>query len=482
MISCTLNQYKESFKTNLLAFLNEYEDNTKSFFLQNEKTKYQAYQKALTKIADQMKFFTREELNQNLVHRNIASDLKKLDTNIYNSIITELNSIQDETILSLSAAKKDRIKIDETALENHIKSSIVILKFISEENTETKEINKFTYPSEDGETGLKMQINDQLDNELEKWLNIYEANFEYLPIPMVIEEKADYITDTYNNYEERYYKYQIDVCDRILSQVPNDKIILNAKKRFQQNIIKLREQYPIPSTNIATIILNINSAFYRLEKFMEGSNPIYQSFLFYDAFTIFYNELNKIENITPINHNIRDGYQYFISQLYYAYDKSEFKNQGAYDNEDFNRDCNELFYINYLISFESEIDDFYFKMPSIVDIVKPSNSAPEIINIDFEDKLSITDEENPYPRIFTSHKGFDQFKKLKEEFGNTKQNLSNYSFIYHRMVKDKLIFEDYKQTEFVFFLLDFDINISRIKPKTQLGNNDLRESIYNSLK
>lgn len=329
MISCTLNQYKESFKTNLLAFLNEYEDNTKSFFLQNEKTKYQAYQKALTKIADQMKFFTREELNQNLVHRNIASDLKKLDTNIYNSIITELNPIQDETILSLSAAKKDRIKIDETALENHIKSSIVILKFISEENTETKEINKFTYPSEDGETGLKMQTNDQLDNELEKWLNIYEANFEYLPIPMVIEEKADYITDTYNNYEERYYKYQIDVCDRILSQVPNDKIILNAKKRFQQNIIKLREQYPIPSTNIATIILNINSAFYRLEKFMEGSNPIYQSFLFYDAFTIFYNELNKIENITPINHNIRDGYQYFISQLYYAYDKSEFKNQGA---------------------------------------------------------------------------------------------------------------------------------------------------------
>lgn len=482
MISSTLNQYKDSFKANLLAFLNEYEDNTKAFFLQNEKTKYKEYQKALTKIVDQMKFFTREELNQNLVHRSIASDLKSIDINIYNSIITELNPIQDETILSLSASKKDRIKINETALDNHIKSSIVILKFISEENTETKEINKFTYPSEDGETGFKMQTYGQLDIDLEKWLNIYEANFEYLPIPMVIEEKADYITDTYNNYEERYYKYQIDVCDRILSEVPNDKIILDAKKRFQKNIIELRNQYPIPSIDISTIILNINNAFYRLEKFMEGSSPIYQSFLFFDAFIVFYNELNKIENITPINHDIRDGYQYFISQLYYAYDKSEFKNQGAYDNEDFNRDCNELFYINYLISFESEIDDFYFKMPSIVDIVKPSNSNSEIINIDFEDKLSITDEENPYPRIFTSHKAFDKFKKLKEEFGNTKQNLSNYSFVYHRMVKDKLIFEDYKQTEFVFFLLNFEINISRIKPKNQLGNNDFRESIYNSVK
>lgn len=482
MISCTLNQYKNSFKTNLLAFLNEYEDNTKAFFLQNEKTKYQAYQKALTKIADQMKFFTREELNQNLIHRTIAADLKKIDQNIYNSIVTELNPVQNETTLSLSAAKKDRIKIDETALENHIKSSIVILKFISEENTETKEVNKFTYPSEDGETGLKLQTDGQLDSVLEKWLNIYEANFEYLTIPMVIEEKADYVIDTYNNYQERYYKYQIDVCDRILSVVPNDKIILNARKKFQHNIIKLREQHPIPCVNIEAIILDINNAFYRLEKFMEGSVVVYQSFLFYDAFTIFFNELNKIENITAMNHHIRDGYQYFISQLYYAYDKSEFKNLNAFDNEDFNRDCNELFYINYLMSFDSEIDDFYFKMPSIIDIIKPLNNSSEIINIDFEDKLSITDEENPYPRIFTSHKAFGKFKKLKEEFGNTKQNLSNYSFVYHRMIKDKLIFEDYKQTEFVFFLLNFEINISRIKPKNQLGNNDFRESIYNSIK
>jgi hypothetical protein len=93
-----------------LAFLNEYEDNTKFFFLQNEKTKYQEYQKALTKIADQMKFFTREELNQNLVHRSIASDLKKIDIKVYNSIITELNPIHRRNYtLSLSAAKKDRI-------------------------------------------------------------------------------------------------------------------------------------------------------------------------------------------------------------------------------------------------------------------------------------------------------------------------------------------------------------------------------------
>ena len=71
---------------------------------------------------------------------------------------------------------------------------------------------------------------------------------------------------------------------------------------------------------------------------------------------------------------------------------------------------------------------------------------------------------------------------MLDEFGNGDENLANYSFVYHRMVKDKFIYEDYKQTEFMFFLLDFNINIKRIKPKNQLGKTDLRESIYNSVK
>lgn len=88
---------------------------------------------------------------------------------------------------------------------------------------------------------------------------------------------------------------------------------------------------------------------------------------------------------------------------------------------------------------------------------------------------------NPYPRIFTSIKAFEKFKNLLDEFGNGSENLANYSFVFHRMKRDKLIFDDFQQTQFVFFLLDFDINISRIKPKSQLGNNDLREGIYNRI-
>nr|WP_315232681.1 hypothetical protein [uncultured Flavobacterium sp.] len=330
-------------------------------------------------------------------------------------------------------------------------------------------------------------ILDLVDKDLDIWLKSNENKIDYFYMPMMIEEKADYVIDSYKNYEERNYKYQIAICNSILINHKDEKTIIDFKRKFENKLIELRKQYPIPNVNIETIISDINNAFYRLENFMKGSVSVYERFLFNDAFTVFFNELNKIENITVKNHDLRDGYHYLLSQIDYAHDKSEFKNQDAYENDDFNRDCNEICYLHFYRSLEfglsNDLDDYKFEMPSIVDIIKaPGNSTPEIINIDLEDKLSVADEDNLYPRIFTSHKAFDKFKKLREEFGNTKQNLSNYSFVYHRMVKDKFIFEDYKQTEFVFFLLAFDINISRIKPKTQLGNNDLRESIYNSLK
>ena len=90
--------------------------------------------------------------------------------------------------------------------------------------------------------------------------------------------------------------------------------------------------------------------------------------------------------------------------------------------------------------------------------------------------------ENPYPRIFTSINAFYKFKNLLDEFGNGAENIANYSFVFHKMKRDRLIFDDYQQTQFIYFLLDFDINIRRIKPKSQLGKTELRESIYNKVK
>ena len=390
MISCTLSQYKEGYKTRLLTFLNEYEDNTKSSFLQNEKKKYQAYQKALTKIVDQMMFFTSEDLkNNNRVHKSIAADLKEINPQAYKAIITELVQITKNERLSLSTHKRDKIIIDEKELENHIKSSILILKFIADPNDISNDISKPNYTDELGETVMKQNTRGQLDVKLEKWLNNYEANFEYLPIPLIIEEKPDYVTDTYKNYEERYFKFQIDVCNVILRTLPNDKIIIEYKGNFGKKLIDLRKKYQIPSTNIETIISDINNAFFRLEKFMDGSVSIYQSFLFNDTFTLFFNELNKVDNINDRNFKWRDDYHNLLYHIDYAFDKSEFKNSDAYQNADFKRDCNEICYIHLYRAAEfglsGNLDDHKFEMPSIVDIIKEQSNnslalSPVVVN------------------------------------------------------------------------------------------------------
>ena len=462
MISSTLNQYKESFKTNLLTFLNEYEDNTKTFFLQNEKVKYQAYQNALIKIADQMKFFTSEELKKNLVHKSIAADFKKINPQAYNAIITELHPTKTDDILSLSAINKDRIHINETELEKHIKSSIVILKFIADQNEISNDISKPTYTDESGETGLKQKTNGQLDSALDKWLKNYEANFEYLSIPLIIEEKPGYVTDSYYNYEERYFDFQIDVCNTILRTVPNNNTILNYKKKFQQDIIDLRKQFPIPGTNIETIISDINNAFFRLEKFMDGSVSTYQSFLFNDYFTLFFNELNKIENITVKNHSLRDGYHYLLSQIDYAHDKSEFKNHDAYENDDFNRDCNEIGYIHFNRSSEFginvDIDDYRFEMPSIIEIVNDAtNTSFNAFNQSTDINLKTS---KTTPNLNEKHTSpvSNNYKKLIEKFTDSYENL----------IDDPLL-----NPENEYIVLNKDLELERISKAIGNSNNGL---------
>lgn len=481
MINSTLKQYKESYTTNLSNYLNEYEDNTKAFFLQSEKTKYQAYQNALTKISNQIKMYTREELNNNLVHKSIAADLKKINSDVYNFIITELNQSQDSNVLSLASLKNDRIHIDEKALENHIKSSIVILKFISEEYEDAIQIKSKIEKVKDNEVALHDNTEHQIDQRLDLWLKNYERENEYIHIPQLIDKKKNWVTDKYKNYEERYYKAQLEICNAILNVVPEENQIIAIKAEFKTKLIDLRNKYPLPDTDINNLISEINNAFYRLEKFMKGSSLNYSTFYFNDAFTLLLYELNKIENISINNDDLINGYYSLINQISHDYDKSDFDNADAYKNEDFNRDCNEILYLGWdrLQEFITDEDEINVKI-SITDIANTifngNNKNVKTTSANSESILK-----NPYPRIFTSAKAFNKFKNLLEEFGNGNENLANYSFVYHRMKRDNFIFDDYQQTQFMFFLLDFDINIKRIKPKTQLGNNDLRESIYNKV-
>jgi len=90
--------------------------------------------------------------------------------------------------------------------------------------------------------------------------------------------------------------------------------------------------------------------------------------------------------------------------------------------------------------------------------------------------------ENPHPRIFKSYDAFTFFEKLMGEFRNTVNNLSNYSFVYHKMMLDDLIYQDIKQLEYFDFLATYDIHISRIKSLDDIGKKQFRESIYASAK
>lgn len=99
-----------------------------------------------------------------------------------------------------------------------------------------------------------------------------------------------------------------------------------------------------------------------------------------------------------------------------------------------------------------------------------------------KDDDNLNGEINPYPKIFKDYKAFIVFKNLQEEFSNTKENLSNYSFVFHKMTYEDLIHFDLKQQSYFDLLDKYDININRIKPLCDIGKIAFRESIYTKAK
>lgn len=134
------------------------------------------------------------------------------------------------------------------------------------------------------------------------------------------------------------------------------------------------------------IITEINNAFFRLESFMNGSISNYQYFGFNEAFTKLFNEAIKPENFTYNNCKLIGKYWDLTEQIRVDYDRSNFENSEAYENEDFCEDCNEIMYVNW-----DRIDEFMvFLTPdeiaeaerkfSITDILKAPALPPQPID------------------------------------------------------------------------------------------------------
>ena len=130
--------------------------------------------------------------------------------------------------------------------------------------------------------------------------------------------------------------------------------------------------------NLSELIEGINNAFFRIESFMNGKVNDYLHFGFNDAFTKLFFEIRKPENYTYANCKLIGKYYELTSQISFNYDKSDFENDNAYENEIFCKDCEEIMYLNWerveefcQFSTPDEIAEYERKF-SITDIVKYS--------------------------------------------------------------------------------------------------------------
>ncbi|QKJ63353.1 hypothetical protein [Flavobacterium sp. M31R6] len=162
-------------------------------------------------------------------------------------------------------------------------------------------------------------------------------------------------------------------------------------------------------------------------------------------------------------------YNYLLCQLDDKEDQIRFKG-------DFLDNLNELIAVQKHTKFKIYFEEFLNKIRKNELMIDYSNSIQnnDLIDVNLKSTISI----NLYPRIFTTDKAFAVFKKSLDEFGNTDENLANYSFVFHRMKEDNLIYDDYQQTQFVFFLLKFDINIDRVKTLNLIGYKSAKERTY----
>lgn len=157
--------------------------------------------------------------------------------------------------------------------------------------------------------------------------------------------RHDGIKDTYCEFEKRYLYYQIKSCELILRFKPNDIIVKKYKKYLQTILNEINSKTQISDLNWDEMIANINNALFRLEGFMNRSIDEYRYFGFNDAFTELLHAIKNPENFTGVNRNLVLDYFSLLDQHRVDFDKGDYNNDHAHDNEDFERDSEEISYL-----------------------------------------------------------------------------------------------------------------------------------------
>lgn len=86
---------------------------------------------------------------------------------------------------------------------------------------------------------------------------------------------------------------------------------------------------------------------------------------------------------------------------------------------------------------------------------------------------------NPHKRIFANDFAYNCFEQLRKI---VKNDLADYSFIYRKMIKDKLIFESVGESEFRYFLdKNCEVSIGKMK-QLYLCSTEIKEQLYTTIK
>ena len=224
-----------------------------------------------------------------------------------------------------------------------------------------------------------------MDKKISDWINInFEGQDEIWGLlPDSLNKKREHIKDTYSDYEKRLTKSYIETCNAILKLRPNNRQITKWKSEYEKALKIIEINNPLPKVNLGELIEDINNAFFRLEIFMDGGISNYLYFGFNDAFTKLFFEIRKPENYTYKNCILIGEYWALTAQIVYDYDKSDFENSEAYENDFFCEDCEEIDYLNWdrvgefaEFTTPDQIDEAEQKF-SITDIIKAQQALPQ---------------------------------------------------------------------------------------------------------
>jgi hypothetical protein len=170
----------------------------------------------------------------------------------------------------------------------------------------------------------------------------------------------------------------IKFCEKCNAMIPIKDIQCEYCGHVESQFEFSSEDLQITINELTTAI---NDAFYRLERFMGGFLADYQSFDFIFHFELLFVKGKMIENDTYQTSKRINQYWMLIQQILYDWDKGNYSNRTANENEFFIEDCEDLSYITHrrlhkFLEFASQDDiDELNKKISIVDIIKDADSS-----------------------------------------------------------------------------------------------------------